>query len=119
MTEHMSDNDLNRLEALANAATPGPWEAENDCGTGILSGMLGGRPRMMPFGDVWTFADAVFIAAARTAVPELIAEVRRLRERLERCKPYMDHWHDCRPRFGSQCPCGFDDAMSEMGASDE
>lgn len=50
--------DLDELEKLCNAATPGPFCLNH-------------------------FADARFLAACRTAVPELIAEVRRLKDLLE------------------------------------
>lgn len=106
MTERTSltDADLDRIEAEANAATPGPWSA---------SEAVEYRPRQGPFSDtgasIWSEsqkhpsgdeqevvaggmqdeqggavgvllnADARFIAASRTNVPTLIAEVRRLR----------------------------------------
>lgn len=100
----MTPDRLNEIEALANAATAGPWrstwgETEGDVGyrddtatvrsespafasatdrivTGALwvDGILG----MLPEGryPACREPDAAFIASARTAVPELIAEVR-------------------------------------------
>jgi hypothetical protein len=73
--------DLAELAALAEAATPGPWEhIERDkpymfkdrvnapCGCcGLIASKVAG----------W---DAAFIAAAREAVPQLIAELNRLIE---------------------------------------
>lgn len=115
----MTEQELAELGALANAATPPPWEAENDVGTGILSAMLGGGPHMMAFGDVWTFADAAFIAAARTAVPELIAEVRRLRGLLEDCEPHIGHKEGCNSIITIHvvypCDCGFDAILAKIG----
>lgn len=79
--------DLDALEALAEAATPGSWScvATHD-GLYVIQARGGG-----------TEADAAFIAAARTAVPALIkafeaavaraeaaeAEVERLRDLVE------------------------------------
>jgi hypothetical protein len=100
----MSDLDLDRLEALASAATPGPWYwQQTKLDINLVSRsrwspiILGfgrwGMNRAQPLvqGDGLMFAkgseirvsehrDTAFIAAAREAVPALIAEVRRLRE---------------------------------------
>lgn len=71
----ITEEDLARLEALAQAATQGPLTVEwrRACEHYILG----------PFGAVFAVAetgcDAAFIAAARNAVPALVAEVRRLR----------------------------------------
>lgn len=70
----MDEAKLQEIEARANAATPGPWYAGN------------GHPYVtterMGFGIVVARAlegnDCTFIAHARTDVPVLIAEVRRL-----------------------------------------
>lgn len=91
--------DLDELERLANAATDGPWAAPsprishwrrdvcsittND-GMGIANNLVD--------------TDAAFIARARTAVPELIAEVRRLREALgERNNMTAKEWNEKYP----------------------
>lgn len=57
--------DLDRLEALAAAATPGPWTVPYD----------------EPFG--LGEDDAVYMAASGNALPALIADVRRLRALVE------------------------------------
>jgi len=76
--------DLDAIEARATEATPGPWRpiiyGESD---------FDGPGRYVSFGPDATCIsdstsmdsdeDAVFIAAARTDVPALVAEVRRLR----------------------------------------
>lgn len=112
----MTEQQLAELEALANAATPGPWQPQDDIGYGRgIETLAYNEDVGVLFGE----ADAAFIASARTAVPKLIAEVRRLRKLLERCRPYMDHWHNCWPRFGCLCSCGLDDVMSEAGVSDD
>lgn len=84
--------DLDQLEALANAATQGPWHVSEE-GFGRR-----GVPTVYATDDELRYiakcrdlpahidhpptddaANARFIAAARDAVPQLIAEVRRLR----------------------------------------
>lgn len=61
--------DLDKLRAIDNAATPGPWlDNEN------------------PIDEYWAELnpnDAVFIATARTAIPQLIDWVRELEKELE------------------------------------
>ena len=79
----MTPLNLDAIEARANAATPGPW---------------GVSDRLSAFGDLtvaapWRGANGAeivakaangpnttFIAASRTDVPALVAEVRRLRQ---------------------------------------
>lgn len=79
----MADLDLDEIERLADAATPGPWGVEPDRNS--LDDLV-----MAKIGLVAATAreDAAFIAAARTAVPALSAEVRRLRE-AEGCQRRM------------------------------
>ena len=90
----MTSEELKRLEELCEKATPGPWHSS--AGSHVIQTAHVTR-------DVWHICDCLplslnhtenyyslelhankeFIAAARTAVPELIAEVRRLKERCE------------------------------------
>jgi hypothetical protein len=56
MDDQLTEDELRRLEALAATATPGPWQ------------------------KIAPAADLDFIAAARSYMPRLIREVRRLRE---------------------------------------
>lgn len=80
----MTHKELDELQALADAATPGPWDS-------VLSG-----PHAYPgYHDVVRNrgadlvgmiahnhpGDARFIAAAREAVPRLIARIRELEKR--------------------------------------
>lgn len=78
--------DLERLEELAKAATPGPWAAEYEVaddwycvtGTGYFDGgtyMVCPHVATVESGGQ---ADAEFIVAARVAIPELIERVRAL-----------------------------------------
>ena len=72
----MTDEELERLEKLASAATPGPWAP---LPTGSKKWVSGPATEAD-----WMFnrdADAAFIAAARDAVLALVAEVRRLSAR--------------------------------------
>jgi hypothetical protein len=73
--------DLDRIEARAEAATPGPWFAkEND----LIGGWCVMPVDDVPSNGVYEVADfahreaAEFIAAARTEVPALVAWVRAL-----------------------------------------
>lgn len=65
--------DLEPIKALEAAATPAPWRY--DGGQGF------DRPE--PMASHRNKADAEFIAAARTDIPALVAEVERLREALD------------------------------------
>ncbi|GIH07198.1 hypothetical protein Rhe02_52650 [Rhizocola hellebori] len=60
LEEPLSDTELDELEELHEAATPGPWY-------------------MRELDDDRWEQNAALIAVARSAVPRLIAEVRRLR----------------------------------------
>ena len=59
--------DIDRLRALANAATPGPWEDSNG---DLWSDTFGFLSR-----DELENADAKFIAAMRNALPALLDTV--------------------------------------------
>lgn len=88
----MTDDELTRLAALANAATPGPWHTDADtCGDNDDPAVMAGKQWVCgtsydtlstSIGDRDIKADARFIADARDAVPALVAEVRRLRSML-------------------------------------
>lgn len=67
----MTPDRLAELKRLCEAATPGPWEANMD--QVWCDGWLA---------DVHRDENAAFIAAARTALPGLIAEVERLTDEL-------------------------------------
>lgn len=81
----MTDDELNRLEALASAATPGPWRYEDSYDPCVIteSGQYIAQTsydqQSVSRGDRDYHVAAHFIAASRDAVPALIAEVRRLR----------------------------------------
>jgi len=72
--------DLDALQRLCDAATPGPWTSER--------GSVWGSSTRLSVCDVELgstqddLADALFIAAARDALPKLIARVRQLERRI-------------------------------------
>ena len=85
----MTDEQLQRLAALAEAATPARWIAEQGMGvrladyTPICMSSVTGEP-------VNVDANMAFIAAARQAVPELLAEVSGLRRQLAECQVWLE-----------------------------
>ena len=90
MGEPMSEERLQEIEARANAATKGPWIAEDgEIRTGVVLHRVGAVPlykhvaQDMEYGDCMSPEDADFMAHARTDVPDLISEVRRLRYMLD------------------------------------
>ncbi|MFM9635916.1 hypothetical protein [Streptomyces turgidiscabies] len=81
----LNDERLADIEARANAATPGPWTSWADTYPHVVTQ---GSADIHPFdaeGIVSTnlavnvAADAEFVAHARTDVPAMAAEIRRLR----------------------------------------
>lgn len=77
----MKDLDLTLIKEMVAKATPGPWENETDWD--FVLPVNQGEDASPICGDC-TRRDSSFIALARTAVPELIAEVERLREELSK-----------------------------------
>lgn len=98
MSEGLSESELEAIEARAHAALPGPWQASIE-GRDHTSGhhviLTGGTDNDAP--DIYIMlsywnsepvripepADWDFIAHARQDVPRLVAEVRRLRLKIE------------------------------------
>lgn len=79
---------LAERERLANAATPGPWMPAKAYDSAAWPCILGGGWQAHLFGDE-DFDNAAFIADARTAVPTLVADVRRLREENEKLRDLL------------------------------
>jgi hypothetical protein len=101
----VSDVDLERWQALCDAATPGPWYST--AADGLTPDAVMGEDLLETAAEweIWTVgpcaddenwstdgampgygmthADAAFCAAARTALPALIAEVRSLRQAVQ------------------------------------
>ena len=82
--------DLDALERLCEAATEGPWEAwmEGEPGNGVAHIEQVPAKLTMTVGSdepelgIYSWADANFIAAARTAMPRLILELKNARARI-------------------------------------
>ena len=84
----MKEEDLQAMQARADAASPGPWlswvEGRDHLAGSNLIQTHGGGPEGVDIELVGgAVADQDFIAAARSDLPVLIAEVRRLRGLLE------------------------------------
>lgn len=85
----IDDATLNEIEARAAAATEPPWRVNHRMVEAVERGRWyaltqdGGSQAEDGAGSFAT-VDATFIAAARTDVPALVAEVRRLRAFLTR-----------------------------------
>lgn len=75
----MTAAELDELERLANAATPGPWkEFTANKGSDLSETFVHGPDKRWLARDFEPF-NARFVAAAREAVPMLLAELRSLR----------------------------------------
>ena len=79
----MAELDLDAIDARTNAATPGPWHGTHDEFGCVHIGDYGwcaGGPNAPEY-DVDSeqgYADAEFIAHARTDLPDAVAELKRL-----------------------------------------
>jgi hypothetical protein len=71
----MTEDELQAIEARAAAATLGPWFGQS-------TGIYGNGFQLVGRAPDTAATDLEFIAAARTDIPALVAEVRRLREAL-------------------------------------
>jgi hypothetical protein len=85
---------LAELEALCENATPGPWLIDYSGTAAVYEDdaagrtiFLAGSPHCPPRSESETNCNLRFIAAARTALPEAIAEIRRLQSELQRLQP--------------------------------
>lgn len=77
----MTPEQLDEIEERAAAATPGPWRVD---GYAIAAEVdTDSFLEVCSFRGNYADEDMPFVAAARTDVPALVAEVRRLREELE------------------------------------
>lgn len=103
----MDSKRLDELEALCAAATPGPWRStwsdppnESDLDETIVESMAPDLPRPVDrfvVGSLWydgphtgcSEPNAALIAESRTAIPELCAEVRRLRAQVSELEPAL------------------------------
>ena len=86
MTQPLTAQQLDEIEARANAATPGPWEEHKPYGPDFYAYLRGPYLRgvgTLNFGDGEdAAADREFVKHAREDVDALLAEVRRLTARV-------------------------------------
>jgi len=78
--------DLDKLEQLEKAATPGPWVSvlRSLCTIKDCRADAYGIVKPTEDGDcIFQDGNAELIAAVRNALPELLAEIRRLRQELK------------------------------------
>lgn len=79
----MTNEELDRWQALSDAATTGPWGTIPPDGlNGGFWGICNRHGMIVAMRLTDRKADALFISETRDAVPALIAEVRQLREEL-------------------------------------
>lgn len=84
--------DLDAIRALAEAATPGPWRVGDGGDYFEWEVVIAPHLPTLELSESADGAeDAAFIAAARTAVPALLAEVDRLRGENAQLKGYLNH----------------------------
>lgn len=94
----MTDEQLQEWSVLAEAATPGPWKSGWNWQDTISDGKSAWGEGPVHVGEKLSqvapqaIADAAFIAAAREAVPALVAEVRRLRAELAAAQAVAWEW---------------------------
>jgi hypothetical protein len=78
MTEPLTDEDLDAIEARLAGVAPGLWQSDPLTGTMVLDGL--GREIVSSLAyPTDAIATTEFIAHCRADVPRLLAEVHRLR----------------------------------------
>ena len=92
--EPLTPDKLDAIAARADAATEGPWSASVIDGTGDVYGPDGMGVAYDCEGGCASEEDAEFIAHARSDVPALVEEVRRLRAALVELSGATDHLLD-------------------------
>jgi hypothetical protein len=114
--------DLEAIQARVDAATPGPWTVAWSDDAGYVEVVTSDGRLLIDvrLGDADTracapqqAADLAFIAAVRTDVPDLLAEVSRLRTELARAKEDLD---ECKSHNDATCEANraAEDAWAEV-----
>lgn len=87
----MTPADLDAIEKRAAAATPGPWRECGDILQGKSAIRISSKDLFCSYDtmSMQNADDARFIAAARSDVPALLAEVRRLQAELSDNKTFI------------------------------
>lgn len=142
MPERMTPAELDAAEALAAAATEGPWRKHDIGGSGAQEpesivvhtgqfdweALQDGETSVawMPRWDSQEDADAEFIAAARELVPRLVAEVRARDAVIEAVREGLDEVIAALNENGNYGDGGFlagaaalEAAYSQRGADDD
>lgn len=72
--------DIEKLKALHEVATAGPWQGYSEPDVGLPYSLFSGVPMQSSFGPVepFTGAEVDLVAFLRNAVPEIIAQSERL-----------------------------------------
>jgi hypothetical protein len=86
----MTPAQLEALQKICDAATPGSWQAIGDffliCRAGECGSFIADFSATIHRSDEEKRANAVFAVAARDAMPQLIAELKRANATLERIR---------------------------------
>jgi hypothetical protein len=118
----MSEDVVIRVKAALEDVTPGPWVIECSkyvSGRYVLSDASRQQIQVVhATGTVNVGVDAEFIAASRQLVPELIAEIERLRDAVSMHTPVMtetqdDRW-ECCDSCGGDWPCPTAERLGEQ-----
>jgi hypothetical protein len=80
----MTEQEIQEIESRCNAASPGPWSSyvegrDHESGSNLI--MTNGKSGFDIELTGATVADQDFIAHARQDIPNLLAEIRRLKAR--------------------------------------
>ena len=76
----MIDERLAELRALADAATPGIWDFTSHNVPGTYRAHILGEPPVLIISMARRDEDLAFIAASRTAIPELLDVIARVKK---------------------------------------
>jgi hypothetical protein len=103
----MTDQELERLEALEKGASEAPWTCTgNTFYVREVSREKPGKENFEYFVMPGNSGTAAFIAAMRNSFPALVARLRAA-EKLEK---YAGHYANCTVPHG-QCSCGYSTAL--------
>jgi hypothetical protein len=115
--------ELDAIEAQANRATPGPWsEFCESSDWWIQQKDADGGPTGTAVADAngMSVDDMLFIVAARTNVPRLVAEVKASRARetalTAALRSYGRHQANCVPSRATPCTCGWHNWRDALAA---
>ena len=91
----MKPEQIEAIKRRAEKATPGKWTVHPIHKADSFK--IATDETEINGGDIWTKEDAEFIAASREDVPELVAEVEKLRGLLSSAAERLDSFWDCGP----------------------